>query len=493
MNNKYLTIYDLSGIQNFIFSTPKLQDMIGASSIVHTALFANIPEMLGKPNWARESILSKQNNGEFRGDLVYIGGGNALLMFDCCQDEKIFTRELCKRVYEQSGGSIRLCSASVLLDETKTLAENQKVLMAKLDDNKRAAGNMHPFVGLSVTAQDSNHYEPIVFYETGCDTKGGHCKKKEYERLKNIKNSDDGVAFWQAVEFEQFRGNGKNYLAIIHIDGNTMGVMIREFVQKLNDPILESMEKFKQLSLSISSLYKDVLTETMQELYAGCQDEIPFRTIVADGDDITVIIESKNAFSFVKTFMQNLTQKGHQYFKNFTPTAAAGVAFVKLKFPFYTAYNIAEACCKNAKKVTLERYGIAKNSMDFQVCYSGLTSNISRFRANNYTKLYRGQQYRLAKRPYIFEDGDPYSFDVLENITKEMIVSADQSMARNKLKALRNAYGEGVLAARTYGKFIKEHRMPGYEKIADKFLNPFDENHEAVFFDFLDTMDIAWG
>ena len=70
MSEKILTIYDLSGIQNFIFSTQKLQDMIGASSIVHTALFENIPKMLGKENWEEES----QNS--IQAKLAYFAGGN---------------------------------------------------------------------------------------------------------------------------------------------------------------------------------------------------------------------------------------------------------------------------------------------------------------------------------------------------------------------------------------------------------------------------------
>ena len=42
-----IAIYDISGIQSFIFSTNKLREMVGGSKIVHKILFELLPKKLG--------------------------------------------------------------------------------------------------------------------------------------------------------------------------------------------------------------------------------------------------------------------------------------------------------------------------------------------------------------------------------------------------------------------------------------------------------------
>ena len=41
---KWLAIFDLSGIQKFIFATNKMKEIIGGSTVVHNALFEELPK-----------------------------------------------------------------------------------------------------------------------------------------------------------------------------------------------------------------------------------------------------------------------------------------------------------------------------------------------------------------------------------------------------------------------------------------------------------------
>ena len=159
-----LAAYDLSGIQSFIFSTNKLAEIIGASVVIHRALFDNIPELLGKKADAWEQ-------GEFSfvpGDtakIVYIGGGTALMMFDTMEREKAFRYQLAERVFTESGGFVRLNGASIVLDEEKNLAENQNSLMQKLRDSKKMPKSNVSCPGFPVTAMDNNNFEPLVLVD----------------------------------------------------------------------------------------------------------------------------------------------------------------------------------------------------------------------------------------------------------------------------------------------------------------------------------------
>ena len=490
-----LAIFDLSGIQKFIFSTNKLKDIIGASAVVNNALFKNIPEMCNDADncW-------KTNCFEFSSDdeskIVYIGGGNALLVFKDEDTYKAFARRLTEKVFLQSGGAIRLFSACVELDEAATLSDNQKLLMEKLDSAKKAGGSTTPSLCLPITAYDNNNYEPLVVKainnQNVCAARSKFAKSEGLSASKDIfKDIVDTKKISFMTEFDRIETSGnKKFVAIIHIDGNTMGIKIREFVQNLKCDVITALNEMKKLSVEIGELYKSVLKETIADMYAP-EGEIPFRPIVADGDDITVILESKKAFEFTEKFMKHLLNKSLQCFGGYVPTAAAGIAFVKTGYPFSTGYDIAEQCCKNAKKLTLERVeGKAACSVDYQVCYSNIHNTIDEFRKENYFV----DDVTLTRRPYIFDDENEYSYAEFKALFDLLNSGIDADIiARSKLKGLRNAYPISRLEAESYGNYIDAHATGSKEREISALLKvPFNDKAEALFFDYLDVMDIAW-
>ena len=92
-----LAIYDITGIQDFIFSTPKLKEIIGASKLVENILEKYLPDILsdiGKneslnivQNW--RPIAPEQPAPDFAmhvdstidAEVLYIGGGNARVAY----------------------------------------------------------------------------------------------------------------------------------------------------------------------------------------------------------------------------------------------------------------------------------------------------------------------------------------------------------------------------------------------------------------------------
>jgi len=547
-----LTIYDLSGIQSYIFATNKLKEMIGASFIVNEALFKNIPELFIEEIdvWETEAVLGKF---EFKTDeekkIVYIGGGNALVMYRSEDTEKKYTRELQKLVFEQTGGALKLCTASICVKDyvevAGKLAEIQKDLMARLDDNKRRTPNISTAKGFSINAHDNINFEPVLLFDKGFATKSKYYKIEMYEKKRkkhglNIignlntderfsyvnsfnKEEKDKIKDEDLIELYFIKQEAKNYLAIIHIDGNTMGIKIRKFVEEQQGNLFESLGGLRKLSYEINNTYQKVLTSTINEVYAQYANklvetdkiriEIPFRPIIVDGDDVTVICAAENAFDLVKIFMKNLSKKPLDSFGDESKlTAAAGIAFVNVGFPFHTAYDMAEQCCKNAKSETLKRgfdgdIKDNKSSIDFQICYSGVTNKIKEFRTINY--IFNGTNdgeksvYKLNIRPYIFEIGNEiYSY---ENGFEKNIKDIANKIARSKLKAMRNNYGKGVLSAKTYGEFLlarSANEDEENQKTAKLLSSPFlfdavyknkdgktEKSYFAKFFDVLDVLE----
>lgn len=91
MEKEYLAMYDVRGIQNYIFRSNDLQEIIGASNLVENIIIDGLESIItGQSDWNREEFLTdwKNDNGtEFIDDnsvkmqVLFIGGGNGYVLF----------------------------------------------------------------------------------------------------------------------------------------------------------------------------------------------------------------------------------------------------------------------------------------------------------------------------------------------------------------------------------------------------------------------------
>ena len=220
--------------------------------------------------------------------------------------------------------------------------------------------------GFAFGAQDNETKEPIVSVPPSEDSP---CKYASYGRFKkneifystrDEEKSSKEISQYYADNFEQFRDEEeKSFVAVIHIDGNTMGKQIINFANKNQEEktLFEQLKAMRELSKEISKIYRDTLDNTVNEIfkkeietekaYRAAQQltkNIPYREIISDGDDITVIIKSNKALQFCDLFVKTLEKEYGNYLhlKDFHISVGIGIAFVHDKFPFSTGYDIAE-------------------------------------------------------------------------------------------------------------------------------------------------------
>mgnify|MGYP006943782527 FL=1 len=111
----------------------------------------------------------------------------------------------------------------------------------------------------------------------------------------------------------------------------------------------DAITKMRKLSLNISGNFRqtvDEMKEYMEFLTPRIKDTKKhklYREIIVAGDDITFVCNAKLAIPAVKFFLENISKKGDF-------SACGGIAFFNSHFPFSDAYQVAEACCDNAKK-----------------------------------------------------------------------------------------------------------------------------------------------
>jgi hypothetical protein len=565
-----LTIYDLSGIQDFIFSSNKLYEMVGASYLVSKALFGNVPEVLGEAgrDWEEREVgeLHPEEFGDVPGKVVYIGGGNALVLFKDETAAQSTTFKLQKRIFEQTGGALRLCHASVEIDdESKPLGDYQKEWVSKLIANKGVAVPVSTAMGFALNRLDNTSYEPLLYFDDsefkaffsrrddnddnlrlrGFATRSAYLKTREYLREYKLQkgepqhnsylsrltesfiNADSSqgpqfmVRFEDAFPMPQDDGDddddnasGKRYLAIVHLDGNTMGLKIAHFIESLTSQgldIYSSLAQMRDLSKWINHVYQDALRSMVDEVFPNQGAEIPFRPIICDGDDITFITTSEKALDCIDAFTKALG-KGEAPDETLPKKSelkiGIGIAFTPLKFPFSTAYRIAEELCGNAKRAALSRLGEDEqvSSVDFHVCSGELLTDIDTFRKKNYQYTQDGQSYSLVLRPYHFDiaEGDTnelFSYASLRQNLKDFanrqepgdaVADRQESEAavRKALMSMREAYTAGMSAAEQQGRYLKARAAVGASKLDEKLAQNFSEPFKAGYARYFDALDI---
>jgi len=359
---------------------------------------------------------------------------------------------------------------------------------------------------------------------------GGREYKDEFEAFFKDDKTTDGDA---PTDGDSYRSRGKRFLAVVHIDGNTMGQRITQFLAKTKDQcgsFEEDLVAMRDFSAYIGDLYKNTLSRTIDKLYAGDEGALPFRPVVADGDDITYICRSEKAFPSVHTFVEELNDAQRTLDDDAMPAAqglsvGAGIAFVNNNYPFSSAYDMAEELCKNAKTTALTRFGSDPShpvsSIDFHVCSGEVISNVADYRRHYLTQRTVHDTVELCIRPYHMGDEqivpESLRFDSFLSLVRDLRMHSsddeatdgtDAWIARSKLKGLRDKYGEGKEQAKRYGELMVERDVAirvaagnasqarkafveGFSEPYETFDTEPEGNQHARFFDALDVLDLC--
>lgn len=394
-NNVYiLAKYDVSGIQEYIFATNRLRENAGASYQVTRILEQYLPDAIEEAVSRQACILSWKTGNELKlledegiaVEIIYIGGGNAMVLFR----ERAAFQKVCqilgRRVAEGCQG-IYLAAACLetCLENFKDDIQN---LNAKLAQNKANMVRQPVYSPFPVVEQDYLNYQPITRHCEGENHRMEDMTEMKYQKLSayewsKVHKSEKLYPYIEGMENYDYpvemdslcRNHGEDsYIAVVHIDGNGMGKRMKEVFESHED-YREAISGLRKKSIEISDLfgsaYKAMLLKLQrysERLHNGKEEEIifPLRPIVLDGDDFTFLCTADLAIPMAAGFLEMLAeiQRGQEE----KITACAGIAFVHSHFPFYAAYRIAEESCSNAKE---KWYQDGENQkigyLDFQV------------------------------------------------------------------------------------------------------------------------------
>ena len=397
--SKYLYGAAVQGIQDFIFQTNKLQEIVGASELVEQVCTTEFAKALGFKG--SESELLKQLFADEKA--IVNAAGNIKYIFDDYDSCQNVVKVLPMQIVVHAPG-ITISQAVVKFEEAssqdkedgggKPEAADFKSAVFKLEEKLRSQRNKpmrSPSIGLMGIERSRQTGLPVIM-PLGIDSKpvkleeekkekfydaGTFRKLFEEERHRNTTSRLCCKAFGEKVSDGKIPFNieditrNNDWIAIIHADGNGLG----QVIQKIGT----EQQKFKEFSHDLDTATKQAAQDAYKSLVDAKKIDftdnkrIPIRPIVLSGDDHTLICRADLAIPYIEAFInkfeeytgQMLADKLKEVFKDgsLKLSACAGIAFIKSSYPFYYGYQLAEELCGKAKKHTKDSFGFSEGKL----------------------------------------------------------------------------------------------------------------------------------
>lgn len=488
--NKVLAAYDVRGIQSYIFKTPKIKDAIGASDMIENMIENALQYAAEK--LVTQGVLEKnayqltwcdsnhyfpyeENSGQIQ--VLFIGGGNAYVLFANAELCKKVTCLMSKYVLDKTY-SLQLAVAKV--EVTGNYAADYQNLHKNLITVKANSKPSRPVAAMPFMQVETNTGYPL----TDKQVSSVYVSSETYEKRKQEEIVTKHISKQDKI-LDNYKQE-KSMLAVVHLDGNNMGLRIRALVEGKTD-YTEAINQMRKLSFHINTSYKKVFEE-MQNKF-NVDSNLVIRKMIVAGDDITYVCAAEAALASVEYFCKHITKYTMLGSCEALPTEAekqaavtkygfsvcAGIAYMKSHFPFWVAYETAEECCGSAKErakqpvhMDGERVG---NFVDFQVCKNIHASDIEAVREKEY-RTALGEN--LCLRPYFIETDMDYGFAenrkklyTFSNLKTWIAYFSDETkIPRNFAKQLRNTYSEGENKVQLLQNFLesRNHKMPQLPK-----------------------------
>lgn len=388
----FLLLIETSGNQQYIFSTNKLKENIGASELTYQAgsewvvkAVAEVTgnrELVNRKRSLRERLLDSRANPLIENDstkveVIIATSGKALLITKDEENAQKIIKTVSRRALKDAAG-LDITGVYKKFDWEGDVLGEQNSKIHKLYEKARSQNLSHALRFQRI---------PVI---TDCETSGLPATKVAYKRgneiifsaVSSAKNEAASTGIRRLLnlpeehrlvgnldELERRFASELDWLAVIHADGNGLGEIFLKFDQHINahSPTdnRHYVEQLRKFSIALDICTENAFNTALDEFELD-RNKTPLVPLIVGGDDLTVVCNGKYALPFTHRFLTEFekeTQKEQELVGNVLATVAqealgvtrlsacAGIAIVKPNFPFSVAYDLAEALMKVAKTV----------------------------------------------------------------------------------------------------------------------------------------------
>ncbi|PWK16971.1 hypothetical protein LV89_04629 [Arcicella aurantiaca] len=461
---KYLYGASVQGIQGFIFQTNKLKEIVGASELVEQICTTKFLEVVG--------ILNDDKN------LIINAAGNIKYIFEDKTKCEHLVRIFPKVIMDFAPG---ITISQAVVPTTGDLPKDIDCLeqLLKAQRSKASMPIETGFMGLErdrraggVAFISRNKRKGGI--EEICEATHKKLQKSDPEYQNKDKQQKENLFFKISnkvvskeevpLDVEKITESGKNsWLAIIHADGNALGILLQTLGRKLKENKF-SEEKVKTVFSTFSKSLDNATKKAAQIAFTSiinvdlAKYKYPIRPVILGGDDLTVIIRADLALDFTIEFLKAFekeTEKQFKFLKNDYQvegfengiTACAGIAYIKEKYPFHYGVHLAELLTGKAKKFSKEnkfkKYinnegtNIPPSSLSFYKVQSSFIERLEDMTEKTLTATISNVSFDYG--PYLIhpDKGEP-NVEMLDEMLKELAKEAtpenDKSKRVSKLR-----------------------------------------------------------
>lgn len=451
---KYLYGASVQGIQGFIFQTNKLKEIVGASELVEQICTNEFDDFCKK-----QGIQLSSDNA------IIKAAGNIKYLFQSDEDCKKVVTEFPKHIANLAPG-ITISQAVVTYSENLPDAINELETKLKAQRSKASMPIETGFMGLE---RDRSAGGVAVGVENGeiiCSATKAKIEFSEKTQVfKSVAGDMDVNLKNLPLDIEKITESGKNsWLAIIHADGNALGILLQTLGKKLKENKF-SEEKVKAAFSTFSknldtatknaaqSAFKKVVQNVWESDKLTCY---PIRPVILGGDDLTVIIRADLALDFTVEFLKAFENETETQFKFLLDdyqikgfengiTACAGIAYIKEKYPFHYGVHLAELLTGKAKKFSKEdkfkKYtnnegiNIPPSSISFYKVQSSFIESLEDMTEKTLTATISNVSFDYG--PYLIKENDKYpKAPIVKMLQTKLEVLENEAAKRDKSKAV---------------------------------------------------------
>ncbi|NEQ48345.1 MAG: hypothetical protein F6K00_34360 [Leptolyngbya sp. SIOISBB] len=537
MDNAYLVLIETSGNQNYIFSTNKLRENVGASELTYQAGTKWILEAVGVINdeeilriWknsarVRKLLRDSQKNPSIEDEtlakpveVITAASGKAFLL----TREEAKAQEIIQSVTRKalvSAPGLDVSGVYVKIDDWQADGSLAKAVVQVYKQFERARSRRPspenrflrlPIVsscaisGLPATKLEKIGTQKVAISQVSVSkrSKAKAAKDRLTELDPRLKAQIDQLLSDDDIEEEK-----RSWLAIVHADGNGLGQIFLNFENYIGDDKSNRnyIEQYRKFSLALDecteAAFKKALNVFPKESDKKSRELAPIVPLIIGGDDLTVVCDGHYALEFTKIFLREFeTQtENHDGIRAIAEaafgvprlSACAGVAVVKRHFPFSVAYELAEKLIQSAKEVKKkvtqkkdENTPFPCSAIDFHILYDTSNVNLGDIR----DRLKPETNVQLFHRPYVVTN-----IECLKEADGYLWAEAHRwSLLSDRIKCLKNAQSNQLNKApvsssqshalRTALLIDKKSADSQYQLIQQRYdLKPFKESEDSLF------------
>lgn len=380
----YLLAAEADKIQEFIFRSSRLREVVGAS------------QLLTRFCWSVEDTLAKDYNAQ----VVVNDGGSFRVIFDTREQAVAFGADLAELYRLALGGSLTVAEPVTLNGDFSEANDRagKALRWAKSRRQGVMAESHMPYVAFCASCGVALAQDHTKLAKERDDDRErylcGDCLRKAEESATNradllnefladvIEDSSQLSSFEFLFEPEKVgRYDPRNYVAYLVADGNGMGRLfgrlqhedaLHQFSTELSSAVRKSLaaatRKLRDQTDKLSKADVWSIPVLPESNSIGVADvdpimlsktdarSIPVLPLILGGDDLFALIPAPYALDFARRFCLEWEAQMDKLVKEVgltdvpRPTVAAAVVICKSKYPYALAHRRAEVLLKEAKR-----------------------------------------------------------------------------------------------------------------------------------------------